>query len=244
MAIATNYFPESYFPGFSYFPAFLKPQQISYYLDEVTIELDSTGKYSIIHLIDKDGNKISPYFDLDKYDSEVKDWYWYDIIDNLPYRESNNLMVNLYPTSIGNAIYDHKGPLKYNNVSGVVEGTFLLSHYHSYTFIKYMPLTIVGNNVLFTDTSDYLNFTDTNNLDQVTPTPHFYYDFKDRIFTNVNLASYDTKSFKIIMYSVGAKGLTPVALKCVMGSSFAGQSKTTPVVKDYILKLKGQYLGS
>ena len=242
MAIATDYFPESYFPGLAYLPAFFKPQQVSYSLSEVSLELDATGKTSIIHLIDPNGDKICPFFDFSKYDGEMKDWYWYDTVDVLPYRNSRGNLAPIYPASLGTLSQPSFGPKQYSQTSGVWSNVSAQGIPGTTVFTKYFPIIIIGNNVLYTDLTDYSNLTQTNSIDQFTTSPQFYYDFQERIYTNMDLASYNPTSFSMILYSIGSKGTNPVAAKCSMSS--AGQNKSTPVIKDYVLKLKGQYLGS
>lgn len=248
MAEVTTFTPESYLPGFVYIPLFFKPTQKSYTLNDFQLELDSNGVSSIIRLVDSDGLRVTPFIDINKYDSETKDWFWYDGVDNLPFRFTQKTSANIgsfknmYP-SVNTGLKTNMsiGLPQYSDVSGV-----WISGYGSTTnatlnniFIKYMPIILIADNIPFTDISDYSNISVNDNLDKMTTNPQFYYDFEERIYTNKDLAGYNPGDIKIIIYSVG---VNEVAVKCVFGSNSDERSRYTPIIDDYILKLKGQYL--
>lgn len=250
MAELSRFTPESYLPGFVYIPLFFKPVQTSYSLLDFQLELDSTGLRSVIRLVDSAGIRVTPFIDISKFDSETKDWYWYDSIDNLPFRFTNKSSAvtgtfkNMYPSvNTGLKTGMSIGTSQYSDVSGV-----WVSGYGSTTnsslnniFLKYTPILIVADNVPFTDLSDYSNISVTDNLDRTTNTPEFYYDFEERLYTNKDLGGYNPNDVKIVMYSVG---INEVVVKCMFGSSSNERAKITPVIDDYVVKLKGQYLRS
>jgi hypothetical protein len=76
-------------------------------------------------------------------------------------------------------------------------------------------------------------------LDYSSSTFQFYYDFEERIYTNLDLTQYLKGDLKIIFNTVGNN---EVKVKCMLGANSGKRSTKTPVINDYILKLKGQYM--
>lgn len=245
--IYTNFPPESYLPDFALIPSFYKPTQVTYTLSDFQLETDTQGRQSIIRLVDSNDNRITPYIDFSKYDPVTKDWIWYNEIEHLPYRMLNRnsksvTMQNFYPTSGGTIVSLRVSGYLYSDVSGIwiIGGTGYNDPHGLYrVYFKYSPILLVGDNVPFTDLTDYSTMSTINNLDMTTTSPQFYYDFEERLYTNQNLAWYTPSNVKIKFYSVGFDSLS---FKCVMKANSGSKPKSTPVVDDYIVKLKGQFL--
>ena len=246
MALVTTFTPESYLPEFAYIPLFQKPKHESYTISDFQTELDKNGIPSIIRLIDSEGNRITPFIDLSKFDADTKSFYWYDAVDNLPFRLYDRrydlgTFLSVYP-SIRTG--DHPDVMitneQYDDVSGVwVSGSIYYLTGVNNVFYRYSPIIVVSNNIPYSDLTDYANMTVKDNLDRNTTNLQFYYDFEERIYTNQNLVGVNPASFIIKLYSVG---INEVNVKCVMSSNSDNRPRTTPVIDDYILKLKGQYL--
>lgn len=245
MTVTSGYFscfrPESYLPRFAYFPLFFKEVPETLTLNDVKIEADDTGKFSIIRLIDKEDKRIVPFINLSKYDSETKSWFIYHSEEStnytLPYRLAGTTVTNMYPSTIGTlddfVISSTSVDIDKIKITGIAGG-------ESYDFYKYAPIILIAENVPFNDLTDYTNITAAKgSLLLTSPTYEFYYDFEDRIFTNLNLAGFDAKNVKLIFSRIGNNSVT---LKCSMASNVGSKPKQTPVVNDYVLKLKGQYL--
>ena len=247
-ATFTHYRPDSYLPNFVYFPLFFKPSfsDTPVTLNDVKLETDSRGIRSIIRLVDKDDNRITPFIDLSKYDIETKDWYlYYDEIEKarLPFRQANDTLTNMYPSALGVQTNWVVNKTTFNSSTNeiTVQGTSAETP-GGITFTKYAPIVLVGNNKIFTDLTDYTNITaHSDKLSFNSSDFEFYYDFEERIFTNTNLDVFQPQDLKIVYSFIDTK---EVSLKCLMSANSGKTPKETPIVDDYVFKLRGQYLRS
>lgn len=234
--------PESYLPNFVYFPLFFSPVQEIITLENVSLEFDSQGIQSIIRLVNKDGERITPFIDLTKYDAETKDWYIYYSEDRLPYRYDGRNIYNVYPSTIGNQT-NFSGEIQYFDRS---TNEVVLSGYSdqnsSLIFYKYSPIVLVVENQLYQDLTDYTNITvAADRLSRLSSVSEFYYDFEERLFTNQNLAGVALNDVKIIFNRISNNSLT---VKCLVSANSGSRPLRSPTIDDYIIKLKGQYLRS
>lgn len=243
-----HYKPESYLPRFAYFPLFFNPtlEGTLTTLDDVELEMDKNGIKSIIRLVDSNGDRISPFIDLTKYDAETKKWYMYHEDDNLPYRYTGNSGIyNMYPSDLGPQTHFVE-----DDVSFATSTNRVLLKGHSdentgneaLTFYRYAPIFLIAESNVFTDLTDYTNITtNIGSLSQNPSSLEFFYDFEERLHTNQNLERFSPKSVKLLFSTISTNS---VSLKCVLSSNSGKVVKETPVVDDYIFKLKGQYLRS
>lgn len=240
LGLLTSFKPESYLPRFTYFPLFFKPTQEIKTLEELQVEVNDDGVPSIIRLVDKDGARLTPFIDLNKYDPETKDWFIFNQTDRLPYRFSGATVTNMYPSEIGPQTGFEIDELSFDTNTKEVKISGHSDTELSLVFYKYAPIVLVAENMPFTDLTDYTNITAaTESLSTLTSSSDFYYDFEERIHTNKNLASFDPKNVKVIFTRIGTNS---AIVKCLMATNSGSRPKQTPIVYDYILKLKGQYL--
>lgn len=238
--LLTTFKPESYLPKFAYFPLYFKPIQETYTLDQLQLELDNAGRASVIRLVDIDGNRLLPFIDISKYDSETKDWFIYYNVERLPYRVTQGSAFNLYPSDLGTVQDFSVTETVFNTTTKEIQLSCSGVGHPSLTFIKYAPIILTVENELYNDLTDYSTITAApDRLAPLSSTKEFYYDFEERLYTNQNLAGINPANIKIIFSRVGDNNVT---LKCSVSSNSGNKPKQTPVVNDYILKLKGQYL--
>jgi hypothetical protein len=231
--------PESYLPTAPYIPAHFLPQQKVISAESLRLELDELGQSSIINLM-MDDTMLIPYVDLSKYDSETKDWFWYEASTNLPYRfnRSTNTLSNLYPSN-------YSGLTLYSNIVFDVDNTRLSATFKDANdnyvdFYKYSPLLLVVENAAYNDLSDYSLFLVSDRLNKKDTTlREYYYDFNSRIFTNFNLAGVSPSQIKLYYYTICDN---KVQVKCRMSANAGSETFYTPRVNNYIVKLKGQSL--
>lgn len=236
-----RFYPESYLPNAPYIPLHFQFQQVTYDATLVQYELDKNGQTSIIHLSNKD-EIIIPFVDINRYDSETKDWFWYDPDTNFPFRfnKYDNTLVSIYPTDYSTLTLTLVAPLSFNASTSRLEATFVYSDDKYHTFYKYSPLILTVAERAYLDLSDYSSFKPTDRLNRVNVTnQEFYYDFDSRIFTNQNLAGIDPARVKIHLFKISDNS---VQIKCRMSSNAGSETYFTPKVNNYIAKLKGQSL--
>lgn len=243
-ATFAHYKPESYLPRFAYFPLFFKPNQEVKTLEDFQLEVDQNGLSSIIRLVDKDGKRVTPFINLKNYDSQTRDWFIFNEDDRLPYRfdgSTSGTIDNMYPSNIGPQSGVIIEETKYDTLTNEVT----ISGYsdqspNGFVFYKYAPVVLVRENAPFTDLTDYTNVTSApGKLSLNSSKLEFYYDFEERLYTNQNLAGIDPSHIKIVYSVIGSNS---AVLKCVMGANTGSRPKSTPIVYDYVFKLKGQYL--
>lgn len=241
-----QFYPESYLPNAAYIPAYFQSVRNTVDGTQIQLELDNTGQVSIIYLMDKEGKSITPFIDISKYDSETKDWLWYDS-DGLYYRlkSPNNVQIleNLYPTNytditrVADTLVFHKETLELSSIFNASKNG---GDVNSYSFYRYSPFILTINNRALTDVSDYSTISASDRLNRVDPgSPEFYYDFDGRLFTNQNLAGVDPKNIKIHYFTAGENS---IILSCRLATNAGSAGYFTPKVDNYIVKLKGQYL--
>lgn len=236
---ALRFIPESYLPNAPYIPFHFVAQPISLDATNFEYELDEIGQSSIIRL-EMDDATLIPFVDLSKYDSETKDWFWYDIDDKFPYRylKSTNRLENVYPSPYSDLI--PTGVFQFDKDNSQVRRDAVSSNGTIVTFFKYSPLILTVNNEAYTDLSDYSTFKPSNRLNKANSTiPEFYYDFNSRIYTNRNLAGVDPTQVKIHFFKISDNSLQ---VKCRMSSNLGTETYYSPKVNHYIVKLKGQSL--
>jgi hypothetical protein len=238
--IYSTFRPESYLPNFVYFPLFFSPIQEIITLETASFEFDSNGIQSIIRLTDNDGNKITPFIDLSKYDSETKNWFIYYTGDRLPYRYDGINIYNMYPSTIGNQT-NFRETVEYFDRS---TNEIILSGYSDQidplVFYRYSPVFLVVENQLYKDLTDYTNITvASDRLSRSTSVSEFYYDFEGRLFTNQNLSNVANTDIKIIFNRISNNSLI---VKSLIAANSGSRPLKTPTIDDYIIKLKGQYL--
>ena len=234
-----RFIPESYLPNVPYIPVHFSSQIQTYNASDFELELDSEGQTSILRLF-MDDEVIVPYINLEKYDAETKDFFWYNPEDNFPYRflKRNNTLENIYPTEYSGLAY--QGITIFNSDRLRLEGNFTYDEDKTATFYKYSPLILTVNNRAYNDLSDYSNFRASDRLNKLNDTiPEFYYDFESRIYTNQNLAGIDPSQIKIHIFKVTDN---KVKVKCRMSANSGVDTFYTPRVNHYIVKLKGQSL--
>ena len=231
--------PESYLPSSPYIPSHFIPQIKSLDAKNFEYEIDELGQRSIIKL-EMDNNILVPFVDLNRYDSETKDWFWYDTVDNFPYRylKATNKLVNMYPSKYSDLT--PTGIFFFDKDIKIIYRLAVTPNGETVTFYKYSPLILTVNNEAYNDLTDYSNFKPSDRLNKVNNTIHeFYYDFAARIYTNMNLAGIEPSNVKIHFFRVSDN---KVQVKCRMSANLGAETYYTPRVNNFILKLKGQSL--
>lgn len=246
-----NFTPETYLPSAPYIPAHFLPQQKVIDLEikkgktqkprlqKPRLELDELGQSSIINLM-IDNELLIPYVDISKFDSETKDWFWFDASGNLPYRfnKSSNTLGNIYPSNYSGLTLASNIDFDVNNFR--LSATFKDVEGSCVDFYKYTPLLLVVENRAYTDLSDYSLFLSSDRLNKIDITsPEYYYDFNSRIYTNQNLAGKNPSQIKLYYYTLCNN---KVQVRCRMSANAGSETFYTPRVNNYIVKLKGQSL--
>lgn len=233
-----RFIPESYLPSVPYIPLHFVAQRRTLDATNFQYEIDSNGETSIIRL-NTNGETLIPFVDLSKYDSETKDFFWYNPENDFPFRflKSYNTLENLYPSTYSGLVLS--SDVTFNKDTIRLEAEFTHSN-GTVTFYKYSPLILTVNNQAYDDLSDYANFKSTDRLNKVDDTiPEFYYDFDSRIYTNQNFAGINPEQVRIHFFQVSDNSVT---VKCRMSTNSGTDSYYTPRVNSYIVKLKGQSL--
>lgn len=243
-----HFFPEAYLPNAAYIPSYFQPERETVDATNLQLQLDSNGLTSIIKLIDNNGNNITPFIDLSRYDTESKDWVWYDdegLFYRLTIDDETQILTRLYPTSyrditrMSDALNFDKDSIE---LFSIFNATTAGGSTQNYFFYKYAPLIVTVNNRPLQDISDYSNIRASDNLNRVDPDkPEFYYDFEGTIYTNQNLAGVSANNIKVHYFKAGENS---ISISCRLSSNAGSASYVTPKVDSYIVKLKGQYLRS
>ncbi len=234
-----RFIPESYLPTAPYIPSQFSAEPVSLDATNFEYELDELGQTSIIRL-ETDGNILIPFVDLNKYDAETKDWFWYDLTENFPYRylKATNKLENMYPSNYSGLT--PTGVFYFDKDNIQLRRDAIASTGETVEFYKYSPLLLTVNNEAFTDLSDYSNFKPSDRLNKVDViVPEFYYDFDSRIYTNRNLAGIAPTNVKIHFFKISDN---KVQVKCRLSTNLGTETYYTPRVNSFILKLKGQSL--
>lgn len=234
-----RFIPESYLPTAPYIPSHFIAQPVVLDAANFEYEIDERGQASIIRLM-MDDNIVVPFVDLTKYDSETKDWFWYDIENKFPYRynKSTNTLDSIYPSEYSSLV--PTGVFYFNKESDQLRREAVSSTGVSVLFYKYSPLLLTENNEAYNDLSDYSTFKSSDRLNKTNSTvPEYYYDFDSRIYTNRNLAGIDPAQVKIHFFKISDNSLQ---VKCRMSTNQGIETYYTPKVDHFIIKLKGQSL--
>lgn len=238
-----TFYPESYLPNAIYIPHHFGPELASITGDEVTLESDSEGIISTIHLVNPETDEyIFPFIDLSMYDSSSKSWKWYDN-DGLFYRFINGTLENLYPSNYSSLTGD--GSVNFDprseSLSGIFNGKGPNGE-SSYAMYKYAPIILTINKEAIVDVTDYSYMRTSDRLSSLnTDVREFYYDFRGRIFTNQNLGELSASSIKLYYYKVSDNS---AKVKCRMAGGYGSPSTFTPVVHDFVFKMNAQNLRS
>lgn len=236
--------PESYLPNSVYVPHYFKPELVTIGGDKLALEMGSDGVVSTIHLMDNLGTELHPFIDLSMYDIDSKSWLWSDD-DGLFYRYRSNALENLYPSNYS-GVTGNGDTLNFDTATNRLYADFealkpsVSRERAYYSFYKYAPFILTVNKEPFTDVSDYAYMRISDRLNRLDSTiKEFYYDFRGRLFTNQNLGVFDPKTIQLSYYKSSSNQVT---VKCRMANNTGATSTFTPVVYDYVLKLKGQNL--
>ena len=249
-----NYIPDTLLLNHAYIPFFVSPikKVFDCYKDFNALEVGSNGLLSVIPLssnINDQVEQIIPFIDMKKYDSETKDWFWYDS-DNFPlriYKLNDDWVLKPIYEFANN--YNHKytfDPKKLINdwnqsgfYSTIIKDNDTSSQginvYTGQPIILTIKENIVTDKTIYgeSNTTPILTEFNTNSNQE------FYYDFNsNKIITNQNLAGIDSSQIKIYFDIIP----NSISVKCRMKSNLGENNFSTPTVDYYIIKLNGQYL--
>jgi len=251
-----TYIPNSTLLNHVYIP-FVQPAKLQIFTvanDFPDLETGPNGFPSVINFNKTNANnsveEIFPFIDLSKFDSETKDWFWYDDI-GFPYRiirDSTGLAWELIPIwdfgkYIGSTItFTPETPLKReeggNNLGFYSPSTIDTETVNMYTgspIILTINGEVVKDRTIYGQTNANFNLTDLG----VEDNKEFYYNSAlNRIYTNQNLNEFDSAQIKIYCYTVSQE----VSIKCRMKANQGKDAYVTPTVDYYIAKLDGQFL--
>lgn len=193
-----------------------------------------------------------PYIDLNKFDLNTRDWFFYDS-NGLSFSLQKNIdninwdLVSYY--DIGqhtNEILTINQNIKYNkdgkNLGFYVNINKINNINISYDLRFYCgnPLFVKINGNIFKDITDYNDKTLPNLTEFNTDlNKEFYYKFNtNEIVTNQNLLQYNIKSIEVYYYYLPNE----VSVKCNLKSNGMLNTYSTPYIDYYIIKLHGQDL--
>lgn len=218
--------------------------------DFKNLEVGSNGVTSVINLSkeneDGDMEPLFPYIDLRNFDSETKDWFWYDD-RGFPYR--------IYRTNDEDwALKSFWDFGKYNDGTQYIidptnlsreDGGRKLGFYsngnNNVKFYTGSPIILTIEGEIIQDRTVYGNSSADYNLTGLATEENkeFYYDSStNRIYTNQNLNEFNAKQIKIYCYTVQQD----VSVKCRLKANQGQDAFLTPTVDYYIIKLNGQFL--
>jgi hypothetical protein len=249
-----NYLPESVLLNHVFIPFYQLPVKQIFNCSEhfKALEIGPNGLTSVINLSieNTDGNNelIFPFINLSKFDTETKEWFWYDD-QGFPYRiyRTNDAEWAVSPMWDFGNYYDFLekafDPTDLLREEGGKELGFYANTFARPDSIKMYtgaPIIITINGEILADKTVYGQQTDYN-LTSLMPEQNkeFYYDpSSNRIYTNQNLNEFDAKQIKIYCYTVSKE----VSIKCRMKANQGKDAYMTPTVDYFITKLNGQYL--
>lgn len=241
----SQFYPETYIPTKPYIPNYIKPSIQEINGDKLELEIGSNNVKSVINLKE---SKIEPFIDMNKYDIVTKQWFWYDSINNLPFRIiTTNDDFNYCFESIYYSLTD--GPFgidsfqdqKYNrdNNKNRIEITANnADKSESYTFYVFSPIILTIDDIVINDITDYNNKTINPFSLNTNIKREFYYDFNGHIYTNQNFDAIKSKDIKLYVYTLP----NTINVKARFKSNCGSQSYYTPYIDYYIVKLNGQSL--
>lgn len=243
-----TYLPYNSLLNHIYIPFHQLPEKKIYNcVDHFTsLETGFNNQISTIDLSLENGEQVFPFIDLSKYDPDTKDWFWYDS-DGMPFREKYNSSWELDSVydmgSYKNSTVTFSNPdeLRYDS-DGKELGFYSLGTVSgsAVNFYSGRPIFITINGEPLKDRTVY-DEKSINNLTSVNVSSNkeFYYDStSNKIYTNQNLSEVEPKNIKIYFYNI----YNTVSVKCRLKSNNGYDSRITPIIDYYILKLNGQYL--
>lgn len=244
-----NYiFPETSLVSSVYIPDFFKPKKLQYIPSNITtlerdvdftIEQDiETGLFSIISL------NTAPFIDIDKLDNERRLWFYTDkfgnkwrryadgdyVIENKETHEGNPILISYENLFDG----QEKDEL---NADGNDKNGFV----KDWKISKYSPFTIKVEETVLTDITNYLMDQRINpELNNVTPhiNKEYYYDFKNKIFTNIDFNMYNDTDIYISYYT----NIDNFTVNFNANTNIVNDSLTTPIIDNYIVNMVGQHI--
>lgn len=235
----------------SYIPFYINPEKKVYNCatDFTQFEIGNNGLTSVISLVNTEGNSIIPFIDLSKYDSETKDWFWYDN-NNFPLRLSyyNGEEWNL--NYIWNFVQNYNRTYSFNPKvlsNGGESGFYSTSYYYIEDAIYYKDVFIgspiimtINEEIVYDKTIYSSNDVDPNlTILNSTNNKEFYYNpDTNKVYTNQNLTGSDPAQIKLYFKTLPNN----VSVKCRMMGNYGDNSYLTPTVDYYLIKLNGQYL--
>jgi hypothetical protein len=242
-----QFIPESFLLNNVYTPFYIPPKKnIFNCQDNCTIETGLNGLQSTIN-IENNGDPIIPFMDLSKYDSETKDWFWYDE-DGFPMRiqrsGDNWVLIPLYEFSryYGLQLIIDPNNLMYNQYGkNLGFYTLVISPVADVKVYCGRPIIVELFSKVVKDLTDYDTFSTDITLTNLNTeiNKEFYYNLQlNKIYTNQNLTSFDLSQVKIHFFST----VNSVKVKCVLSGNSGMNNYSTPTVDYYIAKLHGQYL--
>lgn len=247
-----NFIPKTFLINNIYLPFYESPKIVIFTIgDQLKLETGINQVKSVISIQEND-KQVIPFLDISKYDSESRDWFWYDT-DGFPMRSyidgENYCLTSLYPVSN----YYNK-IITINNLSLKKDTTASSKNLGWYSFIKTIdgvdvidqelkvytgsPIILSIDDNIATDRTDYYNYNNDISLTEfkVDGNIEFYYNtLLNRIYTNQDLTG-----AKIELYFFRSEQI--VKVKSVLSSNIGMDSYITPTVDYYISKLHGQYL--
>jgi hypothetical protein len=249
-----EYTPESILLNNIYIPFYIIPKKrILNANDNLKIETGLNGLKSVITLCDGE-NPINPFIDISKYDTETKDWFWYDS-EGLPLRISRHsngvdwTLTSLYKVGkyYNKKLTFNPDVLLYNQFGknlGFYSKVTAIDDIATTDDIKVYsgrPIFLELFGSVVKDVTDYDTFnTDITLIDiKANSNKEFYYDnIINKLYTNQNLAGFDQSQIKLHCFIT----YNSIKIKCLMSGNSGLKSYSTPTVDYYIAKLHGQYL--
>ena len=249
-----NYIPDTILLNHAYVPFYVDPIKKIYNCvdDFPNLEIGIDGLLSVINLessINGDPEQIIPFINMKKYDSESRDWFWYDS-NNFPLRRTyDGVNLNLTPIWEFASNYGHiysinpKNLINGGNSSGFYSEV-LTDNGETVSDIKVytgQPIILTLNEKVIYDKTIYGDYDTIPNLTQmnIENNPEFYYDIDtNKIYTNQNLAGIDPAQIKLYFDVIP----NTISVKCRMRGNVGEELFSTPTVDYYLVKLNGQYL--